>query len=201
MSRYAIKEIKTDKTSIPQPQAVKDGILPAHPFRMYIVGSSGSGKTNLLLNLFCRPEFFQGYFESILVCSPTALHLDDSYKELMKCNPEVSESNFYQPSVELLRTLMQIQERRVKNDGIANAPKVCIVFDDVVSFRKFTGSKLFLKYSVMSRHWGISTIILSQAWHRIPKSVRINQSCVVFFKGSARELETVSEVYTSNDIV
>ena len=45
----------------------------------------------------------------------------------------------------------------------------------------------------MSRHWNISMIVLSQAYHRIAKSIRLQMSSIIYFKGSNKELEVLTE--------
>jgi hypothetical protein len=156
---------------------------------MYIVGSSGSGKTNFLLNLLSRDCFYKNYFNSILVVSPTALHLDETYKSL-----KLPDHNYYEPKTEVLETLMEIMEERIEDAGGKHkAPKVLLILDDIVSYKKFCNSAILLKFAVMSRHWNISMVILSQAYHRIPKSVRLQMSSIVYFKGSNRELDVLAD--------
>lgn len=180
------------KANIKQPPCVQKGILPAHPFRMYVVGSSGSGKTNFLLNLLSRKCFYKNYFDSILVVSPTALNLDETYQSL-----KLPERNYFEPSEEVLETIMEIQEDRIEEYGKEKSPKVLLILDDIVSYKQFCSSPILLKFAVMSRHWNISMVILSQAYHRIPKSVRLQMSSIVYFKGSNRELEVLADDFAA----
>jgi Cdc6-like AAA superfamily ATPase len=187
---YEIKAIPTSKTNIPQCQGAMDGVVFKHPFRLYIVGASGSGKSNLLLNLMSRTEFYKGYFDEVFVISPTANELDDSYA-ILDLPPE----RFFQPNVEVLSVIESIQKKNIEKKGIGNAPKILIILDDVISYRKFTSSKQLLKLFVMGRHYGISLCLLSQAYHRILKSIRLNMSCMIYFKGSLKESQTIFEDY------
>ncbi len=185
----SIVNMNIRENSIAQPACSKKGILPTHPFRMYIVGASGSGKTNFLLNLLSRECYYKDYFDSILVISPTALQLDETYKSL-----KLPDRNYYEPDTEVLQALMDIMEERIEEaGGKHNAPKVLLILDDIVSYKKFCNSSLLLKFAVMSRHWNISMVILSQAYHRIPKSVRLQMSSIVYFKGSNRELDVLAD--------
>ena len=56
---FAIHEIKYNKTKIIQPKAAQLGVIPEHPFRAYIVGASGSGKTNLMEAIWLFLKDFQ----------------------------------------------------------------------------------------------------------------------------------------------
>lgn len=171
-----------------QPQAVKDGILPAHPFRSYIVGASGSGKTNLLLNLLTRENMYKDFFDEIVVISPTALHMDPSYKAL-----NISSKNFFPCKEGVLERLMQIQKASIEDEGKGNEPKVLVIFDDFICFKKFAHSDILLQFAVMSRHWNFSLMLLSQAYHRVIKSIRLQMTNVMYFKGSNKEVEVLAD--------
>jgi len=188
MDRYAISAIPTSKSEIKQCQASSQGILPTHPFRAYIVGASGSGKSNLLISLLSRTDMYKDYFDKIFILSPTANKLDDSYKIL-----NLDDDSYFDPQngTELLKVIESIQKKNINKIGIGKAPKVLIVMDDIISYKKFMRSKILLKFFIMSRHYGISIILLSQAYHRVPKSIRLNVSALMFFRGSQKENEVV----------
>lgn len=185
---YEITKICLVEDELKQCQAAEAGVLPKHPFRMYVVGASGSGKSNFILNLLTRKNMYKDYFDTILVVSPTAVHLDPNYRAL-----NLKEDHFFDPDEEVLERIMEIQEEVIEEKGKSEAPKVLLVLDDIISYKQFVASPILLKFAVMSRHWNISLMILSQAYHRIPKSVRLQMSSIVFFKGSNKELEVLSE--------
>lgn len=194
---YSIKNIYSKGNKTNQVVAANDGVIPRHPFRMYIVGSSGSGKSNLVLNLLTRPTFYKDYFENIVVISPTALNIDTSYEVM-----QLPEENFFQPEEEVLERIKVLQEERIDKAGgdKRKVPKMLIIFDDIVSHKSFCNSPIFLQFAVMSRHWNISLMILSQAYHRIPKSVRLQMSSVVYFKGSNKELDVLADDFSAPGI-
>lgn len=189
---YEITKIDVNESSIPQCPAAMDGVLPEHPFRMYVVGASGSGKSNFVLNLLTKPHMYKDYFDDILVISPTAAHLDPNYRML-----QLPKENFFDPDEEVLERIMEIQEDRVLELGRSKAPKILLLLDDVISYKSFVNSPIVLKFAVMSRHWNISLMILSQAYHRIPKSVRMQMTSIVFFKGSNKELIVLAEDFSA----
>lgn len=192
MSNYDITAIPTDKTDVKQCPGAESGIIPKHPFRGYIIGASGSGKTNLLLNLMTRDEFYKGYFDSICVISPTANGLDQSYKVLEQANPQ-RVLYFNEPDVSILKRIEKVQKKEIKKKGLKNAEKCLIIMDDCISYKKFMNSKILLKFAVMSRHFNVSIFLLSQAYHRVPKSIRLNMSCFYFFRGSQKECAVLCE--------
>jgi len=186
-----INEIKIGNKKIKQCPLAEAGILMKHPFRAYIVGASGSGKTNLMLNLLTRPTFYLNYFDRIFVISPTALSLDESYKTLEKeTKYKNGEDLLFLPcEEEALQCILDVQTEEKKS------AKVLVILDDIVSFKHFTHSNELLTFFVMGRHYNISIFLLSQAFHLIPKSVRLNMSAVIYFKGADVETESLVEQY------
>ncbi len=178
-------EIKNNDI-IKQPECAECGVLPELNFRSYIVGASKSGKTNYLLSILTR--FYKTYktWDRIYVFSLTAKRIDPSYEVL-----KIPDDCYFSTNVEALDLVMQIQEQEVKENGKANGKKCLIILDDIVSDKKFCNSKELLKLAVMGRHFNISYFILSQAFHRICKSVRLQSSNVIMFKGSLVEVNTV----------
>lgn len=188
----AIKEIKINTKKIKQCPLAQAGILPKHCFRCYIVGASGSGKTNLMLNLLTRPGYYLNYFDRVFVISPTALSLDMSYKTLEKeTKYKNGEDLLFLPCEQkALQSILDVQEEENKK------AKTLVILDDIVSYGSFVRSNELLQFAVMSRHYNISLFILSQAFHLIPKSIRLNMSSIVYFRGADIETETLCEQYT-----
>lgn len=185
---YEITKVNVNEEKIPQCAAAEAGILPTHPFRMYVVGASGSGKSNFILNLLTRDNMYKDYFDCVLIISPTAVQLDPNYAVL-----DLPDEHYFQPEEEVLERIMEIQKDEVEDKGKEKCDKILLVLDDIISYKDFVKSPILLKFAVMSRHWNISMMVLSQAYHRIPKPIRLQMSSVVFFKGSNKELEVLSE--------
>ena len=187
---FKINEIKIKQDKIDQPDAVRAGIMPKHPFRSIICGASGSGKTNYLLSILTR--FYNNYFDSIYVFSMTAKKLDHSYKVL-----KLPDEAYFSTSMEARNLIMKIQQKDIKDNGKANSKKCLVIFDDVVSDKKFMRS--LVKPFIMMRHYNMSGAILTQGWHLVNKNVRINCSNVIFFKGALVEVEAIADQYTPPD--
>lgn len=186
-----IKEIKIGNQKIKQCPLATAGAIPSHPHRSYLIGSSGSGKTNLLLNLLTRDGFYKDWYDTICVLSPTALNLDMSYKELEKKTKYVQGKDlfYFDCDENVLKTILDMQQET------DNKKKVLVVLDDFVSNKKFTNSDQLLKFATMSRHFNVSMMVLSQCYYLVPKSVRLNLSAIYYFKGNAQETETIAEMY------
>ena len=81
-STYEIKPLETEKNKIPLRSCMKKGIIARFPSSTCISGRSGSGKTQLLLNLLTNEKLLGNYFHYIIVFSPTANETDDTYNAL-----------------------------------------------------------------------------------------------------------------------
>ncbi len=183
---FKITKVKIKEEKMDQPPAVQANMQPRHPFRTYIVGASGSGKTNYLLSVLTR--FWSGYWDRIYVFSMTAKKLDKSYQVL-----NLPDENFFDCSLEALNLIFKIQQKDIKENGKTNSSKCLLIFDDCVSNKPFMRG--LIKPFIMMRHYNCSAYLLSQAFHLVQKSVRINCSNLIFFKGSMVECLSVVEQY------
>lgn len=79
----------TKGTDLKHPPTEFPDVLPQHEFSMLLVAPRGSGKTNLICNLILRQYF--GYFNNILVCSPT--FENDEKWDKVKATPGILQEN------------------------------------------------------------------------------------------------------------
>ena len=182
-----VREIKNRKKKIQQPASADKGFIAKHPFRCYIIGASGSGKTNLMLNLLSRVDMYKNYFDLIYILSPTAGKIDKTYNIL-----KLPEEQYFKCDPQVLERILAIQKKIIKAKK-KKPPKILIILDDCIAFTQFMNSRILLEFATMSRHFNISMFILSQAYHRVPKSVRISMSWICFFRSSQKELQVLCE--------
>jgi hypothetical protein len=191
-NKYDIVPIETEKTNIPQKAASKLNILPKFPFSCCISGRSGSGKTQLLLNILTRDDLMGNYFHKILVFSPTAGDLDDTYASL-----KIPKENFIKKfDSSILETILNNRKAQIKKDGIEKVGKsdrVLLIFDDCIAERKFLESKENLMMFTLLRHYLCSVCILSQSFKKIPRSIRINANFTCIFPSLESEINIMLE--------
>jgi len=199
MSKYDIKVLDTDKSKIPQKACSKDGTLPKFPFSAVISGRSGSGKSQLLLNILSRSEMYGNYFHCILVFSPTANDLDDTYKSL-----DLPKENFIKEfDSTMLQNILDNRKKLIKDKGIEYVSKysrVLLIFDDMIAEKKFLESPENLKLFTLLRHYLCSVIILSQSFKKIPRSIRINANYLAIFPSLESEIMVLLEEITPSGI-
>jgi len=195
MSNYKIEAVETEKSKIPLKASMKKGIIPRFPFSMMISGRSGSGKTNLLINLLTRKEFLKHFFHYIVVYSPTAGEYDDSYKSL-DLPPENFKNNFSEKDLE---ELIESRKELIKKKGIEWVAKNCrvlIILDDVIANRDFLNSPQALKMFALLRHYLVSVIVLMQTYNKLPKSLRNNANAIMIFPSNRSEVEVLLDELT-----
>ena len=190
-----IEALPTSKSKVKRSGMMEANIIPAHPFRLHISGSSGSGKTNCLLSLLTRKEFYKGYFHVIFIISLTAKKTDDVYDILEKNKGKTKIGFINELDETIIGGIMEICADIVEEKKAHKAPRVLMVFDDVVSEKKYLNKKEFTKCFIMSRHFNMSSIILSQKYNATPRTCRLNCDAVIYFPGSVSEDMVITDDY------
>jgi len=159
------------KVSHPDPN------MPHHSYRWAYIGSSGSGKTNCLINTI------EGlYFDKLYVICPTAttqskyLYLKDKYdkldaglrQQLAKLNKKHKTNYDIEDRVDLCETLDEGFLESLNKDRVN-----LVIFDDMLICDKKT-EKRIIDCFVKGRHFSSSFIYASQAFFRIPRVIRMN---------------------------
>lgn len=139
------------------------------PFRMLIVGSSGSGKTNTLLELIKR---MNNTFEDIIICCKAKC--EPLYEFLASKIPIKFYENGEIPDI---------------NDFKTGTKQTLIVFDDLVLMKD---QSRIAEFFIRSRKYNMSCIYLSQSYYKTPKVIRININYLILKKlPSTRDLRMV----------
>ena len=193
---------KSNKSKIPQRPLMKKNIIPAHPFRLLLVGRSGSGKSMNLINLMSRPHFYgrtdpddkkTGYFDEIFLFSPTAEGGDDLADFLELNNKRIiTDENQFLP---VLEHILKTQKQLINKKSIVKSPKICLIFDDCQSAERFLKSQNFIKIFIAGRHYNISVICCGQSWTKFSRVTRLNSSNIMLYPSSNSEIDLLCEEY------
>ena len=159
---------------------------------MCVVAPSGSGKTNLLLNMLTRKDMLKDYYHYILVFSPTAGKYDDTYKAL-----KIPEENFiedfdngtFEKIIESRKKL--IEEKGIK--WVSEKCRVALIFDDVIANRDFLQGAVALKLFSLLRHYLCSIYIMIQSYTKLPRALRLNCNATYIFPASQSEVEVLKD--------
>ena len=180
-----------DKNDQKLPQLMREDVIPRHPFRMLNSGSSGSGKSMLVLNLLQRKNFMKDFFDEIFLFSPTAR--GDQIQQLLDLSEDNICDELNDSGIEQLDYVFEKQNELVEEMGYLNSPKVLIIFDDVISSPRFMNSNTFKRCFIQGRHINLSVIINTQKYHAIPRTMRLNCTYVAFFPSSQSEVARIAE--------
>jgi hypothetical protein len=143
------------------------------PMRMLIIGSSGSGKTNALMQFI---QMSSGTFSKIVVC------VKNSEEPLYKLLKSTSDSiEFFEDG-----SIPPISDFEEHESSL-------IVFDDLVLEKDQSEMS---QYFIRGRKFGITCIYLSQSYYKIPKLIRINCRYIVIKKlSSIKDLKLIISEY------
>jgi hypothetical protein len=193
-----IVKFPTNKHDIKERQVMIDNIIPRLGTSTIINGKSGSGKTNLLLNLCLKKEFWgkerptdkTGYFDLTFFFSPTA-ESDDMPEYLGIDKKRIVVDDFENK----LEHIFSVQDRLIKSKGIEKSPKILLIYDDMQANAKFMRSKIFLRSFIANRHSNITTIFLSQSFTRTPRACRLQASNIMIFPASESEINLLVDEF------
>lgn len=184
------KIANNDKDLIEQPALSKLDVIPRLNSSSLLIGPSGSGKSTLLTRLITDERFFKGFFDSVVVISPTASS-DKVQKEL---GASVTLTDMVK-AARVLPKILKMQSKKVKKQGFVKAPKIALIYDDIIGESKFMNLPVFTKSFIANRHYNITTFLCSQSYKSVPRKCRLQASNVFFFKSSASEVQRISDEY------
>jgi len=157
------------------------------PFRLAIIGSSASGKSNYLMNIVARKNFYGGdkpCFNRIYVFSPN-LGLDSTTRALKDI---AGEGNIYMNYKDSIVDGI-IERQKAMGDA---RDRVLIIADDLIALGCSPLAKIFTS-STYLRHLDCSIIYLTQTFsghYSIPPVVKNNlEGCVMFRCPSNKQIE------------
>jgi hypothetical protein len=167
------------------------------PFRLLIVGKSQlSGKSNILVNLLLRDEFYNKDFdgENIFLVSPSITN-DEKLKKIIKVKEIPEENLFLEYDEDVLKQLYQMLQdeyEEAKEAGEKPQNKL-IIFDDM----SYNGALKAKQHGIINkifsngRHINLSIITTAQKYSDLLTSSRENANGAIFFNCSNKQLELI----------
>ena len=104
--------------------------IPDHPYRILIIGGSGSGKTNALLNLIKEQDDIDKIYLYAKDLS------ESNYQFLIKKQEDVGTNHFNDPNafiVLMCSNRMDDVYQNIDNYNPSRKTKILIVFDDMIT--------------------------------------------------------------------
>ena len=164
--------------------------IPDHLYRILIIGGSGSGKTNTLLNLINE----QNDIDKIYLY---ARDLNEpKYKILIKKREDAGIKHLNDPNafIECSNTMDDVYEN-IDDCNPSRKTKILIVFgdmiEDIMTNKKFR--VIIKELFIRCRKLNISLVFITQSYFFVPKDVRLNSTHYLIMKiNNKRESQNIA---------
>ena len=160
-------------------QAEKWSYIPDQNYRIIIIGGSGSGKTNALINLINE----QNDIDKIYLYAKDLSEL--KYEYLIKKREDVgirhvNNSNAF---IECSGTMNDVYEN-INDYNLSRRREILIVFDDMIgdimTSKKF--QSIIRELFIRCRKLNISLVFITHSYFSVPKDVRLNSTQYLIMK-------------------
>ena len=166
-----------------------------HSYRILIIGGSGSGKTNALLNLINNhPDIDKIY---LYAKDP----YEKKYQYLINKREKVGLNHFNDPKAFIeYSNDMQDVYKNIEDYNPIKKRKVLIIFDDMIA--DMINNKLnpiVTELFIRGRKLNISIVFITQSYFKVPKDVRLNSTHFFIMKiPNKRELQQIALNHSSD---
>ena len=163
--------------------------IPDHPYRILIVGGSGSGKTNVLFNLINnQPDIDKMYLYAEDPC-------EAKYQYLINKREKVGVSHYKDPKAFIeYSNDMQDVYNNIEGYNPTKSRKVLIVFYDMIAdmINNKKLNPIVTELFIRGRKLNISVVFITQSYFKVPKDVRLNSTHFFIMKiPNKRELQQI----------
>ena len=170
--------------------------IPDHPYGTVIIGGSGSGKTNTLLNLINnQPDIDKIY---LYAKDP----YEDKYQFKIKKREMIGLNYFNDPKafIEYSDDLQDVY-KNINNYNLNKENKILIVFDDMIAdmINNKKLNSIVTELFIRGRKLNISLVFIMQSYFKVPKDVRLNTTHFFIMKiPNKRELQQIAINHSSD---
>ena len=170
--------------------------VPDHPYRILIIGGSGSGKTNTLLNLINnQPDIDKMY---LYVKDP----YEGKYQFLINKRESIGLKHFNDPKafIEYSNDMHDVY-KNIDDYNPDKENKILIVFDDMIAdmINNKKLNSIVTELFIRGRKQNISLVFITQSYFKVPKDVRLNTTHFFIMKiPNKRELQQIAINHSSD---
>ena len=163
--------------------------IPDHPYRILIIGGSGSGKTNALLNLINNQQDIDKIY----------LYAKDPYEKKYQylINKREKDSKAF---MEYSHDMQDVY-KNIEDYNPIKKRNVLIIFDDMIA-HMINNNKLnpiVTELFIRGRKLNISIVFITQSYFKVPKDVRLNSTHFFIMKiPNKRELQQIALNHSSD---
>ena len=154
-------------------QNSKRSYIPDHPYRILIIGGSGSAKTNVLLNLINnQPDIDKIY---LYAKDP----YEAKYQYLINKREKVGLKHYDDPKAFIeYSNDMQDVYKNIEEYNIGKKRKILIVFDDMIAdmINNKKLNSIVTELFIRGRKLNISIVFITQSYFKVPEDVKLNST-------------------------
>ena len=170
--------------------------IPDHPYRILIIGGSGSGKTNPLLNLIKNHPDLDKIF--LYAKDPS----EAKYQFLINKRERTRLKHFNDPKafIEDSNDMQDVYKNIDEYNGDKKR-KTLIVFDDMIAdmINNKRLNSIVSELFIRGRKLNISLVFITQSYFKVPKDVTLNSTHFFISKiPNKRELQQILLNHSSN---
>ena len=170
--------------------------IPDHPYRILIIGGSGSGKTNTLLSLINN----QSDIDKIYLYAKDPY--EDKYQFLTKKRESIGIKHFNDPKafIEYWNDMHDVYQN-INDYNPDKENKILIVFDDMIAdmINNKKLNSIVTELFIRGRKLNISLVFITQSYFKVPKDVRLNTTHFFIMKiPNKRELQQIAINHSSD---
>ena len=146
--------------------------IPDHPYRILIIGGSGSGKTNALLNLISnQPDIDKIY---LYANNP----YETKYQYLIKKREKVGLKHYDDPKAFIEYSNDTQDVYKIIEEYNLKKRKILIVFDDMIAdiINNKKLNPVVTELFIRGRKLNVSFVFVTQSYFKVPKDVRLNST-------------------------
>ena len=170
--------------------------IPDHPYRISIIGGSGTGKTNALLNLINNQQDIDKIY--LYAKDP----YEDKYQYSINKRESVGLKQFNDPKafIEYANDMHDVY-KNIDNYNPDKENKILIVFDDMIAdmINNKKLNSIVTELFIRGRKQNISLVFITQSYIKVPKDLRLNTTHFFIMKiPNKRELQQIAINHSSD---
>ena len=170
--------------------------IPDHPYRILIIGGSGSGKTNALLKLINN----QSDIDKIYLYAKNLY--EPKYQFWINKRESIGLQHFKDPKafIEYSNDMHDVY-KNIDDYNPDRENKILIVFDDMIAdmINNKKLNSIVTELFIRGRKLNISLVFITQSYFKVPKDVRLNTTHFFIMKiPNKRELQQIAISHSSD---
>ena len=158
--------------------------IPDHPYRILIIGGSGSGKTNSLFNLINQ----QPDIDKIYLYAKDPYEAKYQFLINKRESTDLKPFNDFKAFIECSNHMVHVY-KNIEEYNRNNKRKMLIAFDDMIA-DMLSNKKLnpiVTELFIRGRKLNTSPVFISQFHFAVPKNIRLNSTCYFMMKIQTNE--------------